>query len=238
MEHTDFFKVDFWEMILRTTIAFLVLLVLARFMGKKQISQLTFFHYVTGITIGSIAADIAGESETPFTDGLVAMVWWAVLTIIMNFIAMKSKKARVLLDDKPIIVIQEGRIEEEALRKARLTTNDLNMLLREQSIFSVKDVYYAIFEVNGKLSVMKRAGTENATRMDVKASVKEPKYIPTEIISDGELILKNLADLNVTEEWVLAELKKKGINRVDQIFYAEIQENGDLYINEKSEGDP
>lgn len=237
MEHKDFFEVEFWEMILRTTIAFLVLLILARFMGKKQISQLTFFHYVTGITIGSIAADIAGESETPFTDGLVAMIWWAALTILMNYIAMKSKKARVLLDDKPMIVIREGKIEEGALRKTRLTLNDLNMLLREQSIFSIKDVYYAIFEVNGNLSVMKRTGLENATKADVKASAKEPKYIPTEIISDGELVLENLEELNLTEEWVYDQLKKKGINRVDQVFYAEIQGNGDLHIDESVEKD-
>ncbi|WP_432355810.1 YetF domain-containing protein [Sporosarcina sp. A2] len=235
MEHTDFFKVDFWEMIIRTTVAFLVLLILARFMGKKQISQLTFFHYVTGITIGSIAANIAGESETPFMDGLVAMIWWAVLTIVMNYIAMKSKKARILLDDKPIIVIRNGEIEEEALGKARLDLNDLNMLLREQSIFSIKDVYFAIFEVNGTLSVMKRTGLENATKADVKASTKQPKYIPTEIISDGELILENLSELSLTEQWVDEQLKKQGINRVDQVFYAEIQGNGELHITKKVE---
>ncbi|MCM3758070.1 DUF421 domain-containing protein [Sporosarcina aquimarina] len=237
MEHTDFFKVDFWEMILRTTLAFLVLLLLARFMGKKQISQLTFFHYVTGITIGSIAADIAGESETPFTDGLVAMIWWAVLTIAMNYIAMKSKKARILLDDKPIIIIRDGKIEEGSLKKARLDLNDLNMLLREQSIFSIKDVYFAIFEVNGNLSVMKRTSQENATKADVKASTKDPKYIPTEIISDGELVLENLSELNLTEQWVYDQLKKKGINRVDQVFYAEIQGNGDLHIDERTAKD-
>ncbi|MDW0109675.1 DUF421 domain-containing protein [Sporosarcina aquimarina] len=235
--HDDFFKLDFWEMILRTSLAFLVLLVLARFMGKKQISQLTFFHYVTGITIGSIAADIAGESETPFMDGLVAMIWWAALTVFMNFLTMKSKKVRVLLDDKPLIVIQKGKIEEGALKKARLTLNDLNMLLREQSIFSIKEVYYAIFETNGNLSVMKRMGDENATKTDVNASAKEPKYIPTEIISDGELILENLAELDLTEQWAYDQLKKKGVNRVDQVYYAEIQPNGELYVDLKTSKD-
>ena len=77
----EFFEVDFWEMIMRTTFAFIVLSSLRGFMGKKQISQLTFFHYVTGITIGSIAADIAGVSETPFLDGLIAMIWWAVIDV-------------------------------------------------------------------------------------------------------------------------------------------------------------
>lgn len=82
---------------------------------------------------------------------------------------------------------------------------------------------------------MKRAGLDNATKTDVKASVKEPKYIPTEIISDGELVLENLAELNLTEQWVDDQLKKNGISRVDQVFYAEIQPNGDIYIDARTD---
>ncbi len=82
---------------------------------------------------------------------------------------------------------------------------------------------------------MKRAGLDNATKTDVKASVKEPKYIPTEIISDGELVLENLAELNLTEQWVDDQLKKNGISRVDQVFYAEIQPNGDLHIDARTD---
>lgn len=91
MNMDEFLELSFWEMTLRTVISFIVLLILARFMGKKQISQLTFFHYVTGITIGSIAANLAGESETPFLNGLYGMVLWAVLTILANYLTFKSK---------------------------------------------------------------------------------------------------------------------------------------------------
>ncbi|MFD1205773.1 MULTISPECIES: DUF421 domain-containing protein [Sporosarcina] len=231
----EFFEFSFWEMIIRATIAFAVLLVLARLMGKKQISQLTFFHYVTGITIGSIAADIAGESETPFMNGLIAMIWWALLTLLMNYIALKSKKARVLLDDTPSILIHEGRLNEQEMKKVRMTLNDLNMMLREQSVFSVSDVNYAILETNGKLSVLKKAGQEAATKTDVKASAKDPKYIPTEIISDGKLIQKNLTELNLTEEWVMKQLKKKGIGQIDQVYYAEVYGDGSLFVDEKDD---
>ncbi len=99
MDINEFFKVDFWEMILRTTLSFIVLLILARLLGKKQMSQLTFFNYITGITIGSIAADIAGETETPFFNGLISLVWWSALTVLIGYIGMKSGKARVLIDD-------------------------------------------------------------------------------------------------------------------------------------------
>lgn len=224
-------KIHFWETLLRTTLAFIVLLIMARVMGKKQISQLTFFHYVTGITIGSIAAEIAGQNETPFVDGIIAMIWWALLTLLMSYIALKSKKARVLLDDKPTIVMFEGKLIEEAMKKSRLHLNDLNMMLREQSIFSIKDVQYAILETNGNLSVLKKAGQEPATKKDVNAPAPEPKYIPSEIISDGKIIKKNLTELNLTEEWVYDQLKKQGIGKVEQVFYAEIQTDGSLYVD-------
>lgn len=232
----EFFKVDFWEMIMRTTFAFLVLLILARIMGKKQIAQLTFFHYVTGITIGSIAADIAGESRTPFLNGIIAMIWWAVLTLLMSYIAFKSKKARIILDDQPTIVVYEGKIIEASLKKLRLHLNDLNMMLREQSIFSIKDVHYAILETNGQLSVLKKAGQEAATKKDVNASAPVPKYIPTEVIAEGKITDKNLTELNLTEEWLYEQLKKQGIGNAEHIFYAEVQTDGSLHVDMKSEG--
>lgn len=153
--------------------------------GKKQISQLTFFHYVTGITIGSIAANLAGESETPFLNGLYGMILWAVLTILANYLTFKSKKLRVLLDDKPIIVIQDGKIVEGSLSKLRLNFNELNMMLREQAVFSMKDVNYAIFETNGNLSIMLKPGEEKATKKMSKwlllnLNIFRPKLLPTE----------------------------------------------------------
>jgi len=231
----EFLKVDFWEMILRTTFAFIVLLILARFMGKKQISQLTFFHYVTGITIGSIAADIAGESRTPFLDGIISMIWWAVLTMLMSYIAFKSKKARILLDDQPTIVVYEGKIVEASLKKTRLHLNDLSMMLREQSIFSIKDVHYALLETNGELSVLKKAEQQSATKKDVNATIQVPKYLPTEVIAEGKISTRNLTELNLTEEWMHEQLKKQGIGKVENVFFAEVQTDGSLHIDMKAE---
>lgn len=94
----DFMKVSFWEMTLRSITSFFVLLLFARLLGKKQLSQLTFFNYVTGITIGSIAADISAESETPFFNGFISLVWWFILTILIGYIGLKSSKARILFD--------------------------------------------------------------------------------------------------------------------------------------------
>ena len=222
MDMGDMWKLDFWEMIIRVTVSFIVLLVLARLLGKEQVSQLTFFHYVTGITIGSIAGEIVSQSGGHFLNGLISMIWWALLTLLMSFIALKSQKFRVILDDKPIIVMHGGKLIEKSMKKARLSINDLNMMLREQGIFSIKDVDYAIFETNGSLSVLKKAGQEPATKKDVNAPAPQPKYIPMEIISDFKIVKKNLTELDLTEEWVYEQLKKQGIGQVEQVYYAEI----------------
>jgi uncharacterized membrane protein YcaP (DUF421 family) len=227
----ELFEIDFWEMIIRTTISFAALLLLARILGKKQLSQLTFFHYITGITIGSIAAELASQTETPFINGLISLFWWVVLTWLMSYLALKSPKLRILFDDEPTIVIKDGELSVKSLKSARLHLDDLMMMLREQSIFSIQDVHYAVLETNGELSVFKKVELQEATKQDVKVSTTLPVYMPTEIISDGEIVQKNLIELDLTEEWVMKKLRKQGVESVQDVFYAQIQTNGSLYIS-------
>jgi uncharacterized membrane protein YcaP (DUF421 family) len=230
----EFFKFDVLEMIYRTTGAFVALLILARFLGKKQLSQLTFFHYITGIAFGSIAAEIAGQTDVKFMEGLTALIWWALLTMLASYISLKSSNLRIVLDDQPSIVIKEGAIMENAMKKEKLHVNDLMMMLREQSIFTLQDVHYAILETNGQLSVMKKITQQGATKQDVKASTTAPKYLPTELISDGKVMEKNLTELSLTEEWLMQELRKKGVESADQVFIAQVQDDGTLFVELKN----
>ena len=231
-------EINLWEMLIRATFSFFAILLLARIIGKKQLSQLTFFHYVTGITFGSIAAEISAQVETPFFDGLISLIWWAVLTLFVSFLSLKSKKARVLFDDKPMILIQNGVMLNDNFKKSRLHTDELTMMLREQSIFSLDEVLYAVFETDGKLSVMKKPASRSATKVDVNADVSIPGILPTELISDGKIILENLQELDLTEDWLLKKLKKKNIDSVETVYYAQILENGSLYISIKNSNQP
>lgn len=181
---------NFWEMILRATGAFFVLLIMTRLMGRKQLSQLTFFNYITGIALGSIAADIAGETKTHFLNGITSLIWWSILTILVGFIGMKSARARIATDGQAFIVIKKGKILEGELAKRRLNIDDLSMLLREQKVFSVKDVENAVFEPNGKLSIMLKEEKQPVTKKDQNIFTVAPTYIPMELISDGKVIEK------------------------------------------------
>jgi uncharacterized membrane protein YcaP (DUF421 family) len=138
------------------------------------------------------------------------------------------------LDDQPAIVIKEGAIMENAMKKEKLHVNDLMMMLREQSIFTLQDVHYAILETNGQLSVMKKITQQGATKQDVKASTTAPKYLPTELISDGKVMEKNLTELSLTEEWLMQELRKKGVESAEQVFIAQVQDDGTLFVELKN----
>ena len=226
---------SFLEMMVRTTITFIVLLGLARILGKEQLSQLTFFNYITGITIGSIAGEIVSHDDTHYLNAITSMIWWGFLTLIVSYISLKSRKLKVMLDDKPMIVIKEGKILEKELKKSRLPVSDLTMLLRLQGVFAVQDVHFAVLETNGELSIFKKVAQQTATKQDVKAQIEVPKYMPTSIIEDGKLLVKNLLSLNFTEEWLMKELKKRGVNSVEQVFFAEVGTDGSIYMDMKDD---
>ncbi|SIT69304.1 YetF domain-containing protein [Edaphobacillus lindanitolerans] len=229
----DWLRVDFWEMVLRSAVTFAVLLLLTRLLGKKQMSQLTFFNYVTGITIGSIAGNIAGESETPFFDGLISLVTWTLLTVVLSLISLKWPGARIILDNEPTIVIKDGRLDEKAMKSVQLHLDDLNMMLRENGVFLVKDVRYAILETNGALSVLLKGPNMPATKKDVNVGAGPSKYLPAEIISDGKIVRKNLKEYNLSEEWLLKELGKHGVSRPEQVFFAQLLDDGTLDVTVK-----
>jgi uncharacterized membrane protein YcaP (DUF421 family) len=126
---------SFIEVIGRVIISFGVLLLMTRIMGKKQVSQLTYFNYITGITIGAVAASITIDTSINMADGFVSMVCWSLLTVLVSYINLKSPKARILLDGQPTIVIKNGEILEKTLAGLRLNMDDLSMLLREKKHF-------------------------------------------------------------------------------------------------------
>jgi uncharacterized membrane protein YcaP (DUF421 family) len=147
---------------------------------------------------------------------------------------LKSSKARVFLDGEPTIVIKKGEIMHDKLSSQRLNIDDLTMLLRTNDVFSIKDVDYAILEPNGQLSVLKKQDKEQVTRKDLNLPLNNIINIPTEIIVDGKLVKKNLAETGQTQEWVDVQLKQAGLNSIRQVLYAELQSDGSLYINKKS----
>lgn len=222
------------DTIIRTLLGFALLLILTRLLGKKQLSQLTIFTYITGIALGNMAGDMIIHKDVHIIDGVIGMALWCVLVFIIEFVSLKSAKARVLMDGEPTIVIKKGLIIEKALHKQRLNIDDLSMQLRLNQVFSIQDVEYAILEPNGELTVMKKTDKEPITKEDMKIPSRPVVYgLPTEIIVDGKVVEKNLTELGYTMLQLNVALKNQGIKDIKTVLYAELQQDGSLYIQQR-----
>ena len=216
--------------LIRSVVSFAVLLVLTRIMGKKQISQMTFFDYVVGITIGSIAGAVSADQNVKLIDGLAATVVWGSFTILIGMVALKSYRFRKAVQGEPTILVQNGKVLERNLRKARMDATELMENLRENQVFRLADVEFAVLETNGQLSVMKKAGKEAVTREDLGISAGtdgEPRIV----ILDGNVMRQTLESLGYAEEWLLTKVREQGAKGFRDVFLAQVDVDGNVYVD-------
>ncbi|WP_412998627.1 YetF domain-containing protein [Neobacillus sp. 3P2-tot-E-2] len=221
-------------LILRITLGFFVLFLLTRIMGRKEISQMTFFNFVSAIAIGEIAASLVVDHQLSIFNGLIALIGWSLYTLLMSYIDIKSTNARKFLVGEPIILVKQGKIMEQALRKCRLDLDSLRAMLRQKDVFSMADVENAIIETDGKISVMKKETGEPLTKGDMNIENKKKLFpLPTGVILDGTISTENLKKLHLSTEWLQQELLTAGVKSASDVFYAEIQPDGTLFIDSK-----
>jgi uncharacterized membrane protein YcaP (DUF421 family) len=214
----------------RSIIGFFSLLIFARVIGKEQISQLTFFDYILGITIGSLAGTLTTDLSSRAWPHWVGLITWAALGYLMERISMKWRYAAKCLEGEPAIVIMNGKIMEDVLKKMKYTVSDMLVLLRNKDVVNLNEVAYAIIEPNGAISVLKKPEFLPLTPKDMNIQVK-PSGIGTEIIYDGIVIEENLKQLNKDEKWLYNELKKHGLKDPAEVFLLTLDPVGNLYID-------
>ncbi|OPJ59854.1 YetF domain-containing protein [Clostridium oryzae] len=216
--------------LVRSIIAFFTLLIFTKILGKQQISQLTFFDYVLGITIGSIAASLTTDLSSRAWPHWVGLFCWSVLGYLMEYITMKSRYAAKYIEGEPTIVIMNGKIMEDTLRKMKYRVSDIMELLRNKDVFDLVQVDFAIIEPNGQLSVLKKPEYDNIKAKDMNV-VCQPSGISTELIYDGILIEENLRQLDKDKNWIIDQLHAQGINDISEVFIATLNPAGSLYID-------
>ncbi len=211
----------------------MVLLVLTRLMGRKQLSQITFFDYTVGITIGSIIAAVAVDRSIKIIDGMISTVIWCAMPLIVGYINIKSIRFRTLVDGKPKIVIQNGTIINKNMSTEKYNMGDLLMQLREKGIFDMTEVEYAILEPNGVLSVLKKSQYNPLTPKDM--NIETPyKGLMVELIIDGRIISNHLSFINRDERWLMTRLNQENVNRLEDVVFAGLQSDGQLYVSTKN----
>ncbi|WP_315117324.1 DUF421 domain-containing protein [uncultured Clostridium sp.] len=221
--------------VVRSIIGYISLFIFTRVLGKQQISQLTFFDYVLGITIGSLAGTLTTDLSSRAWPHWVGLFTWSVLSYLMQLITMKWMYAAKYINGDPNIVIINGKIMEEALKKMKYRIDDILQLLRDKDIFDLSEVEFAILEPNGKISVLKKAENNPVTAKDMKISVS-PSKLSTGLIYDGMIIEENLAKIKKDKKWLMKELKKQKIKDVSEVVLATLESTGNLYIDKYEDG--
>ncbi|RST73148.1 DUF421 domain-containing protein [Siminovitchia acidinfaciens] len=217
------------NIILRSVILVIVLFLLTKWLGKKQLSQLSFFEYVAGITIGSIAAEISTGLETNFFHGLYSMFIWTAIPFFAGLLAIKSKKARDFIEGRETVVIKDGKIQEENLTSQKYTVEELLHLLRKKNAFQVSDVEFAVLEANGDLNVLLKKEKQPITPQDLNLDIA-PVKVPETVILEGQIMDSGLAASGLTREWLDVELQKQGIAQ-DNVFIGQVDSYGQLTVD-------
>ncbi|MGM9525963.1 MAG: DUF421 domain-containing protein [Peptococcaceae bacterium] len=215
---------------LQTLVSFVVLLFLTRLLGKQQVSQLTFYEYLNGITFGSIAANMATDDLANAPDHLIGLVSYGLLTLAVSRMALKNRKFRKMVTGEPVIVIQDGNILEDNLREMNMDLDELTMLLRAENIFDYKELELAIIEQSGALSVLKKPAYQGVTRKDLQIKEKS-KGLAVEVIIDGQIIYENLRAMDLDGRWLVEQLRQRKIANASQVCLATVNKQRKLQID-------
>lgn len=203
----------------RSIIAFVTLFIFARLLGKQQVSQLTFFDYVLGITIGSIAASLSIDLESRAWPHWVGLAVWTLAVLGIQIASTKSTTAAKIFMGEPVVVISKGKLLEEAMGRMRYTTGEILEQLRNQGVFDISTVEYAVMESDGQLSVLLKPEHRPATVHDLGLAPPSGG-MSAQLIYDGQVIQENLQAAGVDEAWLAKRLREQGINNASEVFLA------------------
>ena len=209
------------------------LFIITKIMGHKQVAQLDFFDYVSGITIGSIGAELATELEKPYKP-LIALAIYGLASLLLNLLAHKIPRTRKYINGTPTILMNDGNLYRKNLKKAKLDLSEFMLLCREQGYFYLDEIQTAIFEHNGKLSILPKAANRPATPDDLKITAKAT-HIGVEVIMDGRVMGENISRIGQDADWLTKQLKMQGYKDAKEIFlgiYRPEEDKLTLYKNE------
>ncbi len=225
--------VELLDVFVRAMISLITLFLITKMLGAKQISQLSLFDYVIGISIGDFAAEMTTNLESQYYNGILAILVFGAVAYLVSFFTMKSIMLRRFFMGTPTIVIQNGKILEKSLRKCKI---DVNVLLEEcrcKGFFNVSEIEYAILEVNGCLSILPKGKYKPLVIDDINLPFPT-QGLNANVIIDGKVMTKNLKIVLKDEDWLLNEVKKQGYDNFDSILLATLDKNKKLTIFERN----
>ncbi|CAM4318444.1 MULTISPECIES: DUF421 domain-containing protein [Bacillus] len=215
--------------ILRSVFILIILFAITKWLGKRQISQLSFFEYIAGMTIGAIAAQVSTGLDSKFFHGVFAILIFAVVPFLTGILSLKNKTARDFFEGKSTVLIKDGKILEDNLKKEKYTSDELLELLRGKDAFSVADVEFAVLEPSGELNVLLKKDRQPLTAKDIGLKVANEKE-PQTVIMDGNVLDEPLSASGHNRAWLHAELEKLGVV-IENVFLGQVDSYGQLTID-------
>lgn len=212
--------------------SFIVLFILAKLMGNREMAQLSMFDYIISITIGSIAAEMATSLEDNFTEPLVAMIVYAIGAIIISFISLHSMKARRIISGTTLVLYDKGKLYSKNFKKAKMDLDEFLMECRTNGYFNLADLETVLLESNGKISFLPKVEKRPATPEDLNLNL-EQEYVVTNIVLDGKVLEENLKHTGNNLKWLHDNMKKQNVDIVQDILLATCDSNNQLSIYKK-----
>ena len=220
---------EWLTIIARSFILVSVLFVITKWLGKKQMSELNIFEYISGIVLGGIVAIHSIDAQINFIYGLLAILVWFLVPFIIEQISLKSKTFRDLTQGKSTIFIQDGKIMEDNLKKEGYSSDDLLEKLRANDVFLASDVEFAVLEPSGSLSILPKRENQPLTPKDIGLKTA-PQKEPQTVVMDGKVLLEPLTNMSLNTNWLETELDKMNVS-IENVFLAQADTDGQLTID-------
>ncbi|WP_377889842.1 DUF421 domain-containing protein [Alkalihalobacillus sp. R86527] len=226
---------EWLEVIARSLFTLVVLFLLTKVLGKKQLSKLSYFEYIVGIVIGDIAGTLTMNTDANLFNGLTSLFIWAGISVAISVISLKSKAFRDVVEGKASIFIKDGKILEENLKKERISADELLEMLRKKDVFSVNEVEFALLEADGELSVLLKRDYRAVRPTELWLHLPEEKE-PKAVVMDGVVMSDVLNSIGKTKEWLENKLAEKQIN-INEIYLGQLHSDGKLTLDYFEDGD-
>ncbi|WP_407309592.1 YetF domain-containing protein [Desulfosporosinus sp. SB140] len=216
--------------ILRILLSFFMLWLGLRVLGKKQIGELSIYNVATIAAVGEMASSLATDlHDSPF-NFIFPLLGYFLLTYLMTFFSLKSRFARKVFEGSPTIVISNGKILEQNLKSLRLSIENLFIKLREEKVFNLKEIEFAIMEPDGKLSILLKPLYRTITAENLHLTTQY-EGLPTILVREGRFEEESLKRLGITKSWIMTQLHAQNVSEISEVFLAQLDTSGQLYID-------
>lgn len=222
---------DLFDVAFRAILSLVTLFLVTKMLGKKQVSQLSLFDYVIGISIGNFAAEMTINLDSNILHGTIAVIIFGVIAYVISIATMKSIFLRRFFSGVSTIIIEDGKILEDGLKKVKFDINDFLEQAREQGYFDVSQIAFAIMESSGKISILPKSEYTPVVNKDMKVKT-EKASLAANVIIDGNIMTNNLKVMKKSNNWLIKELEKKNL-KLEDILLATLDSNGKLVFFEK-----